>query len=45
MKATAQKIKKLRTRQVYGFKKNQFNGASGDPTYTSITTGSGVMVV
>jgi len=43
MKATSQKLKKLKTRQVYGFKKNQFNGPNGDPTYT-VTTSTGIMV-
>jgi hypothetical protein len=44
MKATAQKLKKLKTRQVYGFKKNQFSGANGDPT-VSVTTTTGIMVL
>lgn len=34
MKATTQKLKKLKTKQVYGFKKNDFDksGFIGDPT-------------
>lgn len=37
MKTTGQKLKKLRTRQVYGFKKNLYNDTGmGDPT--TITT-------
>jgi hypothetical protein len=38
MKTAAQKLKKLKTRQVYGFKKNLYNVDTniGDPT--TITT-------
>jgi len=37
MKATGQKLKKLKTKQVYGFKKYSFNDNHvGDPT--TITT-------
>jgi hypothetical protein len=47
MKATAQKLKKFKTKQVYGFKK-ELSGSfvNGDPTITSslCTTSSGIMV-
>jgi hypothetical protein len=39
MKATGQKLKKLKTRQIYGFKKEQFSGGSGDPTILTTLTG------
>jgi hypothetical protein len=40
MKATAQKLRKLKTRQVYGFKKDQFIvGNYGGETTTTYTTG------
>jgi hypothetical protein len=41
MKAAGQKLKKLKTKKVYGFKKDHFNGRgnNGDPTtITTITT-------
>jgi hypothetical protein len=41
MKSTGQKLKKLKTRQVYGFRKDQLNGGynNGDPTtLTTLTT-------
>jgi hypothetical protein len=40
MKATAQKLKKLKVKQVYGFKKDNFGsvGLMADPT-TILTTG------
>jgi hypothetical protein len=41
MKSTGQKLKKLKTRQVYGFKKDQFitGDQNGDPTtITTMTT-------
>jgi hypothetical protein len=39
MKSTGQKLKKLKTRQVYGFKKDQFTvGENGDPTTITFTT-------
>ena len=39
MKSTGQKLKKLKTRQVYGFKKEHFIGGinNGDPTLTTTT--------
>lgn len=45
MKATGQKIKKLKTRQVYGFKKDQFIiGSMVDPTLTTTTGTSHVIL-
>jgi hypothetical protein len=45
MKATAQKLRKLKTKQVYGFKKESFNnGNNWDPTLTTITS-SQIMAV
>ena len=45
MKATGQKLKKLKTRQVYGFKKDQFIiGAMADPTLTTTTVSSHVIL-
>jgi len=40
MKAATQKLKKLKTKQVYGFKKNDFDksGFIGDPTALTATT-------
>jgi len=40
MKATGLKLKKLKTKQVYGFKKDQFvgDGGLGDPTLNTTTT-------
>jgi len=40
MKAATQKLKKLKTKQVYGFKKNNFDksGFIGDPTILTATT-------
>ena len=40
MKATTQKLKKLKTKQVYGFKKDDFDksGFVGDPTILMTTT-------
>jgi len=40
MKSTGQKLKKLKTRQVYGFKKDQLSGrdCNGDPTTLTLTT-------
>jgi len=39
MKATGQKLKKLRTKQVYGFKKEAYgNPNSIDPTLTTSAT-------
>jgi hypothetical protein len=43
MKAAGQKLKKIKTRCVYGFKKDQFGigGIGGDPTtQTSVMTTS-----
>jgi hypothetical protein len=41
MKATTQKLKKLKTTQVYGFKKDNFSNPKfiADPTLTYTTTG------
>jgi hypothetical protein len=46
MKATGQKLKKLRTRQVYGFKKDHFTGGDngGDPTTITTSTVTGLML-
>jgi hypothetical protein len=40
MKSTGQKLKKLKTRQVYGFRKDQLYGGfnNGDPTTLTLTT-------
>ncbi len=37
MKASGQKLKKLKTRQVYGFKKDQFNGSFYNLETTTVT--------
>lgn len=41
MKATTPKLKKLKTKQVYGFKKDNFSNPAliADPTLTYTTTG------
>jgi len=45
MKATGQKLKKLKTRQVYGFKKDTFSFiGNGDPTTIATTTMTHIMV-
>jgi len=45
MKATGQKLKKLKTRQVYGFKKDNFNiGGMADTTTLQTTTITHIMV-
>jgi hypothetical protein len=45
MKATGQKLKKLKTRQVYGFKKDTFSfNGGGDPTTVMTTTLTHIMV-
>jgi hypothetical protein len=40
METTGRKLKKLRTKQVYGFKKSPFSGGGGNPIGdpTTITT-------
>jgi|GEM_PF-3207416 len=38
MKATTLKFKKLKTKQVYGFKKESFDKNNWDPTLTTITS-------
>ncbi len=38
MKATTHKLKKLKTKKVYGFKKESFDGSNWDPTLTTITS-------
>jgi hypothetical protein len=38
MKATGQKLKKLKTRQVYGFKKDLFSFGGNMETTTLVTT-------
>jgi hypothetical protein len=45
MKATTQKLKKLKTKQVYGFKKDNFNttGNVGFET-TGVTTSSNIII-
>jgi hypothetical protein len=43
MKTAGQKLKKLKTRQVYGFKKEQLNsGSAARETTTVLTTTSGI---
>jgi hypothetical protein len=39
MKATGQKLKKLKTRQVYGFKKDQVALVGAETTSTQSTSG------
>lgn len=45
MKASGQKLKKLKTKQVYGFKKDYFGGGggNGDPTILVTTTISAII--
>jgi hypothetical protein len=39
MKPTGQKLKKLKTKQVYGFKKEQFSILGAETTFTQTTSG------
>lgn len=46
MKASGGKLKKLKTKQVYGFKKDYLGGGggNGDPTILITTTISGIVI-
>ena len=45
MKAIGQKLKKLKTRQVYGFKKDHLSaGVMGDPTTLTTLSSSHIML-
>ena len=43
MKATSQKLKKLKVKQIYGFKKDNFGNAGLMAEPTTITTTSGII--
>ncbi|WP_179413275.1 hypothetical protein HDF19_15760 [Mucilaginibacter sp. E4BP6] len=44
MKATTQKLKKLKTKQVYGFKKNDFDKSGFIADTTALTTTTHVII-